>query len=625
MKADRDRPPVAPSKGDFPASTHPLPSPRSVRHRDVSPASASPFSAHANVSAPLHSRSSSPLQDSDSVHGYIHPFANPDLLSDPNGNRNSIMTDKEEERGDSAVKIHSSSSSTVGASDETVNVSATTTANMVSSASSILSANGPITPATSSFSMVSYPSVQGEANTFSHRKDVDKEKHQKRSRRQTKLGPISSPVYEKAELPTSSPYFLISLEQAQAREKEKLYNQLNSTPIPSSGQSISPSTANVNDQGDYRSNEQRDLSLSRTRTQSTGRSPLGRSSAEPSDTFSVASKALSTTSDAPPRTLKPKRSGFLKLFNGKEKNITVPPVPPISDVQFEQHQQQLALKPGPLQTPKLSSHRVPVPSLSSPTRSTYAYDERLSTESLPVAPSPKRFPAQGLSIQVTVPPPSSFRSPSRTPRGASRDENESLSPMLPNPVYAQPPASAPAKITQFPPLTLRPVSTVFSNHFAEHLLKKDDQTEKSEREDQGRSSDEQSIFSPLTSAGTETSSQWPSTPGSSVSGLRPRPFRPAAQRVVSDSNVGMNDQSALIAALQEQIASSRKAWQRQIWELEGQVRDLKAELEELKSGSTCETCGRDRLRSEVEESHGVLNRPRARTGTGTRFANGNAQ
>ena len=56
------------------------------------------------------------------------------------------------------------------------------------------------------------------------------------------------------------------------------------------------------------------------------------------------------------------------------------------------------------------------------------------------------------------------------------------------------------------------------------------------------------------------------------------------------------DQSSVIQALQEQILSTRRAWQRQIWELEGQVRDLKAEVEELRtaegSSEYCMACGR---------------------------------
>jgi len=85
---------------------------------------------------------------------------------------------------------------------------------------------------------------------------------------------------------------------------------------------------------------------------------------------------------------------------------------------------------------------------------------------------------------------------------------------------------------------------------------------------------------------------------------------------------------------------ARRAWQRQIWELEGQVRDLKAEVEEFRtaehSKEYCAACGRgsagrspDEPEIDMEDLQkagvkvgGVVNRPRARTGVGSRFASG---
>ena len=93
--------------------------------------------------------------------------------------------------------------------------------------------------------------------------------------------------------------------------------------------------------------------------------------------------------------------------------------------------------------------------------------------------------------------------------------------------------------------------------------------------------------------------------------------------------------------------SIRGAWQRQIWELEGQVRDLKTEVEELRAadarGEFCSACGRGaaarpspvgsddgspspRTPEDVRraagggKAGGVVNRPRARTGINSRFA-----
>jgi hypothetical protein len=81
-----------------------------------------------------------------------------------------------------------------------------------------------------------------------------------------------------------------------------------------------------------------------------------------------------------------------------------------------------------------------------------------------------------------------------------------------------------------------------------------------------------------------------------------------------------DDPTFVISALQDQLRESRKAWQRQIWELEGQVRDLKTELEELRSGDKCEACGRGIILQKAASVTGVVHRPRAKTGTGARFA-----
>jgi hypothetical protein len=120
------------------------------------------------------------------------------------------------------------------------------------------------------------------------------------------------------------------------------------------------------------------------------------------------------------------------------------------------------------------------------------------------------------------------------------------------------------------------------------------------------------------------------------------------------------DPSSVIQALQAQIATSRKAWQRQIWELEGQLRDLRAEMEEMRAreatatfpgaGEVCAFCGhkgrnasgdmymqgavgldsdkdsgspivpaRKASLPEPARMTGVVNRPRARTGVGSHF------
>jgi hypothetical protein len=88
--------------------------------------------------------------------------------------------------------------------------------------------------------------------------------------------------------------------------------------------------------------------------------------------------------------------------------------------------------------------------------------------------------------------------------------------------------------------------------------------------------------------------------------------------------------------------SAKVAWQRHIWELQCQVRDLKAQVEEMSAGGGngkggglgsdedesdfCEKCGRGRRRAvsaqqladdDEAKKGGVVNRPRARTGAGS--------
>ena len=156
-----------------------------------------------------------------------------------------------------------------------------------------------------------------------------------------------------------------------------------------------------------------------------------------------------------------------------------------------------------------------------------------------------------------------------------------------------------------------------------------------------RSSADQSRPSLDTDSGTPTTSTSVISPLSPafVGGLQPRISEDKAVSVSIATH--HDDQSTVIQALQEQIATSRRAWQRQIWELEGQVRDLNAEVEELRAIENareyCVACGRgnigrpgvdgeDRVVEDLRKAGvrvgGVVNRPRARTGVGSRFASG---
>lgn len=118
----------------------------------------------------------------------------------------------------------------------------------------------------------------------------------------------------------------------------------------------------------------------------------------------------------------------------------------------------------------------------------------------------------------------------------------------------------------------------------------------------------------------------PISPGTGLS-----PMTPASHGMADKASiVGSDDQASVIQALQDQIVSARKAWQQHIWELEGQVRDLKAEVEDLRVADYCAHCGQGRKHEErhhlnsndATRKGSVVDRPRARTGDAARFGNG---
>lgn len=318
----------------------------------------------------------------------------------------------------------------------------------------------------------------------------------------------------------------------------------------------------------------------------------------------------------PGKPLKHKKSGFMRLFNStrtQEKEVLPPPVPSLSDGFAAYNAQQAAQKNS-----KSMTHRIPVPELAPPflekseSQNEDSFTAYASTYSKP-PPGPKRiFPP--LSINTVSQGP-----PSRGPVSAAEDpsfQTRTLSNYLPEKPWLNDstPQSAPANVADFPALKLRPVSTMFSAHFSDHIVGKD-----------SRPSLETDIGSPSTSNNVLS----PITPDSGTRSDPPNSDKPTVHSTpVSD------DQTSIIRALQDQIVSSKMAWQRHIWELEGEIRDLKAEVEELRSGSEaeyCDTCGRGKKAQNPSVLHrhpddtvetkssSVVHRPRARTGTASRF------
>lgn len=333
------------------------------------------------------------------------------------------------------------------------------------------------------------------------------------------------------------------------------------------------------------------------------------------------------------KSLKHKKSGgFMRMFTSrdKDKDEVPPPVPSISGSFATSSLQQSAPEPALSHKPSIiASRRVPVPSIgllieNSADPSTQGDPPSLETNSsqrpFPSSPSAKKTPPLSIdtSRSQTAFPSSSSQSNTRLDQGAHSVTASVIGKDGSWPGAnrtALPPQSAPPAVTEFgaaalapmPSLRLRPVSTTFSSQFGDRYMAKPSLTPALE-EDLG-------ITSPASTVS-------PITPG-----LHTRLHTEVKDMVKTPVQ---HDQSSLIHALQEQIVSAKLAWQRQIWELEGQVRDLKAEVEEARSqlgdgshADFCETCGRgvplqacSDIPPTLGKPHSVLNRPRARTGAG---------
>jgi hypothetical protein len=401
------------------------------------------------------------------------------------------------------------------------------------------------------------------------------------------------------QIPTVSPTFnLITLQEAQAQARERSRTHIQAPPDPPFLQNEPPSRINA---PALPSNTGR----MRSRTASTSSKgkvePLVISNPIPLPHSGAEDSAPNGRSAPPPRTLKQKKSGFMRLFNGKDKDKTQSPSPPPA---------QPVTAPSIPRTPKLSSARVPVPTLSPSlvSQSPLQLDSIVKgngRENYPV-----RSPRDQESIQqqgpaltiITTKDASPSNAPTTSQSLCTGTGGSSIISGL-TPGHGLSPASAPPSTTTFPGLSLRPISTIFSAHFADHIVSLDSPSTSTTQTD-----------SSSTTAGGSGS-------GSSISSpLATEPSFDEKHAVVTD-----DDPYVIIQQLQEQLRSTRKAWQHQIWELEGQVRDLRAEIDEMRlkelRGERCLLCGRSDEPDQGVGGHGVVDRPRARTGVGTmRFA-----
>ncbi|KAF9475622.1 hypothetical protein BDN70DRAFT_935726 [Pholiota conissans] len=413
-------------------------------------------------------------------------------------------------------------------------------------------------------------------------------------------------------------FSLISLEEARAQRMRSTTSIEASRNSSSSGSRASSAFPG----------EENETSTANT-SQSSDGSPFGRARGRSVSTGSKAKSALQTIvgsskgdrrdSEAPTsqpasssmaastggRSLKHKKSGFMRLFNGgklqeKEERDDPPPVPSLPEQHIGSN-----VSSAPQRAPK-SVQRIPVPSLSP---SLYEVASVPSTDSVANESATSESPSWKVGLNSRrMPPALSIRTMPPGPISPSARASVSAAPdsrinsITNNSGYASPvetpesgglntrrpwatadsqPQSAPAHVSEFPALRLRPMSTLFSEHFSEHIVVFDD----AQKNDQDKATPPMAPLTPPASA-------------------------------LSSSGGG---QSVLEAGASEK--------QRQIWDLEGQVRDLKAELEEIKGrhgDKYCSYCGRGNKAPALLNSvpsGSVVNRPRARTGTSSRFTN----
>lgn len=469
---------------------------------------------------------------------------------------------------------------------------------------------------------------------------------------------------------------LISLEEAQARERTR------SATVNASSGTMSPTSNRPVDYEPLPSPSTQSSGWSRMRSTSSSSSRPKNLPTPPAldlnqFSFPAPPDGATTPSDhgsitgVPTKGIVRKKSGFMRLFNGKERSPP-PPMPMIST--------SVVVSPSPvLAARKGSTHRVPVPSItpslleppdsagshsssgdsrsdrdspssSLPSRAHSSASARKNVHGLSIvtkssvasfsdskshrrSASPSASDATHIPVTPTTAPSSSEGNPSYHVNINSSSNTNNNNHLVPN--------SAPPGSAEFVALKLRPVSTMFSSGFSEEFVDRNsgDRTRPSLEADSGTptTATSASATSPLSPAFTGV--------GIGV-GVGPQSRTSEDKSIYVSIAPHQDDQSTVIQALQEQIATSRRAWQRQIWELEGQVRDLTAEVEELRNvdrmAEYCVACGRGNIgrpsgggsgsdgESRVVEDlkkagvrvGGVVNRPRARTGVGSRFASG---
>ncbi|KAG9100337.1 hypothetical protein FS749_015637 [Ceratobasidium sp. UAMH 11750] len=332
-----------------------------------------------------------------------------------------------------------------------------------------------------------------------------------------------------------------------------------------------------------------------------------------STTDSAGTSATAAADTTPSRTLKPKRSGFLKFFKDMTSSSSNSGNPNISAPSTPIHVAHTSIEPLP-PVPK-----VPVQFQS---KSSTLPDEGLLRDKAPPpvvvsSPDPRSLErSQSLSddSHTSIGDHASVHTPGKFSRSNTEPVKRS--------------DNAGAQGEPFGSLKLRPVSSTFNGLPGDYLVSSPQIGSGARGSSEAKTSgdygfQEANIFSPATpsfpaSARSRfTHGSSPSTGSDAFSSLvDPRTpsslggFPPGVPRTSTDSQ----SSAAVIALLREQLRAVRQASKIRVNELESQVQELKLELEKTR----CDQCGRRVSEERRSTDTGIVNRPRARTGGGSR-------
>lgn len=430
-------------------------------------------SSYRSDSSDSHSR------QSEYVSAYSHPYANPDLSA---YNRESIhpkldlyrsTQTKDMTLAESSTTLHDTVTTISSPSSRRGSV-ATVAISPDTSLGSTGNSSGDIASLKRSMGVVQGKTISGPIPVDGHtlRQVASISSIASRSRGDASFQPPINPLARWNDLPASPTFTLISLEQAQAQAKAR---SVTATGAPSSS-----ANTFLDSEPPLRVSQKASGAGHRGRTRSTSAGVKAKNalqnSTAPSAVLPFEAEDEGTTTAFPrPPPLKHKKSGFMRLFNGKEKERSTgppsppPPVPPLHDAS--------PVAPVPMRTHKLSVSRVPVPSITPPPPPPHGSDSdephtaKATDAASPTTRGRRQFPP------LTIVPPNEApaRVPSLSPNLAelSKLDNHSRTTLRPEPSQTRgglAPLSAPPGTTGFPSLSLRPVSTVFSAHFAEHMV-----------------------------------------------------------------------------------------------------------------------------------------------------------